>query len=1567
MSRVRRLALIIGGSLTALSVVLLVAGIVIVQTDWFRNLVRQKIVSAVETGTGGRAEIGSFAFDWRRLRADVRDFVVHGLEPAGAAPLFRARLVEVDLKLISPFKGMVDIAYLLVDTPQAHVIVYPDGHTNVPSPKVQSASNKSGLETIVDLAIGRFDLRNGSLTFAESRSDFSASGGNLRAQIAYNPLHPSYRGEVDISPLHLTSAGNAPLDVDVRLPLVLEKDKITLADARLTTPLSQVVVSGSMEHLVAPRTSAHIVARVALEEANRAAGLGLALDTAHGPRVLNADITTTMDASHIGVQNARITLGRSEIEASGTLQDAQRPGAFEFNSTLALGELSRLFRSSTRPEATVRLGGNATLEPNRIDLSGLHLAAFGGNFTGSATIENLEQFRLLGNLSGFDIAQTARIFVPAGLGYDGIVSGPVAAEGNLKNSASLVARANLTIAPAPRGVPVSGRLNADYNGRADIVTLSRSYLALPHSRIDFSGSLGQRLDIRLVSRNLDDFRPVAAIPVVLHGGVATINATVSGKLSAPQIAAQVAMTNFSAEGRPFTRFAAAVSASKSGASVANGVLTQGALLAQFSATVGLRNWKPDNDEPLHLDATVRNADVRDVLALAGQANPPVTGALTADVHINGTMGDPRGNADLTVVHGTAEGEHFDSLTARVVMTPGSIAIPTLQWIAGASRLDANASYRHAAGTLERGTLQAHVASNQIQLAQLQSLVKDRPGLRGILSLNADAAATVDPSAGVQVTGLHANAAARGLQMDGKNLGDFTVAANSAGSTVEYDVNSDFAGSTIRVNGQSLLTGDHRTTAHAVIANLPIDQVLAIAGRSDLPVKGILAANAQVSGTLQEPHAGATVTITKGTAYQEPFDRLQATVNYSNQLVDVPQFRLDAGPSNIELTASFAHPPNDLENGQVRFHVRSNPLQLTRFHTAQQFKPGLAGVVELAADGAATLRRNAAPLVSTLSANLSAKSLTVNKKPVGDLTATAETHGKEVAFHVTSDFAHANIKGDGRLELGGDYPLTAQLNFSNVTYSGLSNWTGGAAPGIDASLDGKASVSGPMSHTEALRGSIELSKLEAHAVNVAKGAKPRVNFELHNEGPVVVSLDRSVVTIQSARITGPSTNLAITGTASIADPQKLNVRADGSVKLDILEAFDPEIFSDGTVVLNAAITGTTAKPAVNGRLQLQNVSFHMLDAPNGLSNGNGAITFNGTQAIIQNITGETGGGKITLTGFANYGGPEMQFRVQAAADKVHVEYPPTVSTEASAQLTLAGTTAHSLLSGTVTILDVALHSHSDVGSMLNSAATPPSTSATTGILGGLRFAVRIQTAPDIHFRTTLAENLQAEARLTLVGTVDHPGMVGRAVVSQGEVVFFGNKYTIDQGTISFFDPRKINPELNVDLETKVQGVDVSLRISGPMDRMKLSYRSDPPMQFSDLATLLASGKLTTTDPVLAARQPTATQQSFEQTGASTLLGQAVGNPVSGRLQRLFGVSKLKIDPQITGASNTPQATLTLQQQITRELTFTYIQDITQSNPQIIRIEWAINPRWSAIAARDLNGSLDLDFFYKRRFR
>ena len=87
MTRRRKIATIAALSLAGLAIAIFGGGLILVQTNWFRNFVRAKIVTSVEEATGGTVEISSFRFDWRHLRAEVHGFVIHGLEPTTAAPL----------------------------------------------------------------------------------------------------------------------------------------------------------------------------------------------------------------------------------------------------------------------------------------------------------------------------------------------------------------------------------------------------------------------------------------------------------------------------------------------------------------------------------------------------------------------------------------------------------------------------------------------------------------------------------------------------------------------------------------------------------------------------------------------------------------------------------------------------------------------------------------------------------------------------------------------------------------------------------------------------------------------------------------------------------------------------------------------------------------------------------------------------------------------------------------------------------------------------------------------------------------------------------------------------------------------------------------------------------------------------------------------------------------------------------------------------------------------------------------------------------------------------------------
>jgi translocation and assembly module TamB len=361
-----------------------------------------------------------------------------------------------------------------------------------------------------------------------------------------------------------------------------------------------------------------------------------------------------------------------------------------------------------------------------------------------------------------------------------------------------------------------------------------------------------------------------------------------------------------------------------------------------------------------------------------------------------------------------------------------------------------------------------------------------------------------------------------------------------------------------------------------------------------------------------------------------------------------------------------------------------------------------------------------------------------------------------------------------------------------------------------------------------------------------------------------------------------------------------------------------------------------------------------------------IAFNGTRATIQSFHGESGGGKVDATGFAALTGGLVAFRLEAKTREVRVRYPEGVSTVSDADLTLSGTSQRSEASGTVTIRRISINPRSDISTMIETAALPTKTpEAGTGVLANMNLDVQIETAPDVAFQTSVAQSIEADANLRLRGTPINPAVLGRINVTQGQLVFLGNKYTINQGSVSFFNPAKIDPVLNVDLETKARGVDVTLTVNGPLNKLNMSARSDPPLQWADILALLATGR-TPSDPTLAIRN-TGQSSTLQQAGAQMLLGEAISNPVGGNLQRFFGVSRIKIDPQLVGITGSPEARLTIEQQVTPDLLFTYISDVSSTSTQLIQIQWDFNRKWSAILTREENGYVGVDFAYKKRFK
>ncbi len=160
-------------------------------TDSFQAYVRGRVVSAIENATGGRVEMGTYHTIPFRLQAEIRDLTVHGLEAPGEVPLAHVDRVVARIKVISLLETSFGFKFIALDHPVVHLIVYPDGSTNQPAPKVKRTSSQTPVEQLFSLSINRLVVRRGELLWNDQRIPVRHQRlGSLRPDGLFLPARP---------------------------------------------------------------------------------------------------------------------------------------------------------------------------------------------------------------------------------------------------------------------------------------------------------------------------------------------------------------------------------------------------------------------------------------------------------------------------------------------------------------------------------------------------------------------------------------------------------------------------------------------------------------------------------------------------------------------------------------------------------------------------------------------------------------------------------------------------------------------------------------------------------------------------------------------------------------------------------------------------------------------------------------------------------------------------------------------------------------------------------------------------------------------------------------------------------------------------------------------------------------------------------------------------------------------------------------------------------------------------------------------------------------------------------
>jgi translocation and assembly module TamB len=324
------------------------------------------------------------------------------------------------------------------------------------------------------------------------------------------------------------------------------------------------------------------------------------------------------------------------------------------------------------------------------------------------------------------------------------------------------------------------------------------------------------------------------------------------------------------------------------------------------------------------------------------------------------------------------------------------------------------------------------------------------------------------------------------------------------------------------------------------------------------------------------------------------------------------------------------------------------------------------------------------------------------------------------------------------------------------------------------------------------------------------------------------------------------------------------------------------------------------------------------------------------------------------------GAGWQYNLSGTVTSVRVRYPEGLSTWVDGQVNWSGTVESSRLEGGLTITRQSTGPSFDLARAFltreeGTAAVMPA------MLRNTRLNLELSSSPDIRLDTLTARNVQTDIEMQIQGTIDRPVWLGRIGILQGEIDFAGKRYAVNRGEITFLNPFRTEPELNLSVQSRVQKYDIAMDFTGPPDRLTVTYRSDPPLPPRDILALLVAGNSRETSLEASASQP------VPQVGADALLTQALRSQITGRLDRLFGMGRFRVDPQISGLGRSTNASIALEQRFTDDLSLTYITDVTSSQQQLIQGEWTISPMLSVVGIRDQNGLIGVNFQITLRFR
>ena len=784
-------------------------------TDSFQAMVRRRLVAKLERVTGGRVELGGLHTIPFRFEVDVRNLTIHGREAAGEVPYAHVDRLLAHVKLISVLGAEFGFHSLLLDRPIIHIITYPDGTTNEPTPVLAGPNTKIQLERLFSVSISQLEVRQGELLWNEQRIPIDFAAHDTSATLDYSFLHLRYEGDLRVGKADTSFDSYRPATWSGEARFELSSDSLVLNSLEASSGHSYLTASGRMVDFRQPSVVGEYDLTLDLAETG---AIARRPEMRNGSlRVVGRGSWSNLAFSTSGSLQAKDVDWR---EQSFRLQAASFSAQFNANpQRLALAELkAKLLGGEVVGDAQVLNWRNATTTPSangeqrgsvRLRLS--YLSAQEVAAALSSRARPLHRLNLAGTVNGS--LETAWKVSPA----------------NRQTEITLdVAAPNVV---RPEQLPVNAHMQATYRSAPEELEVAEFNASTRASLVRASGKLSKRaaLNFTVATANFEEWERILEalgyqerFPFSLRGH-ASFTGTATGKLSQIELSGRLQ----SQEGRVVipARFTTPtreihwdslvgdVQLSPHRFTARNGLLHLGTTTVRFDVDAGLDDREFTDTSPFRARVQTRNADATEVLGIAGYRYP-LTGKLNLYVQASGTRASPSAQGALQLSAATIRGVTVPELDSHFIFIRQQVSLSQLHLAYGDGQVTGNGSY-----DFTDRAFRFNLAGQNFDLTRFPVLESSRVPVQGRMDFVAEGSGTLDqPVVNSQIHLLN-------LTFGNERAGDYLLDAVTKGPELHLTGHSQFVDKELNVDGDVSLQGDWPSRIDFHFNRLDVDPLL----------------------------------------------------------------------------------------------------------------------------------------------------------------------------------------------------------------------------------------------------------------------------------------------------------------------------------------------------------------------------------------------------------------------------------------------------------------------------------------------------------------------------------------------------------------------------------------------------------------------------------------------------------------------------------------------------------------------------------------------------------------------